>query len=225
MQLGHYNYEGIKYYVFADFSENTTAVYRFFNHVRGGHLYTVSEAERDAVMQLPSWTYEGISFYVYPHQESPAPVPKTGQTTTYRAGDDGDYQMGAEWPEPRFTDNGDGTVTDNLTGLMWSKNANIDGQKTWSDAIDWCNALDHGGYSDWRLPNVRELHSLIDMGEYSPCLPDGHPYTNVQSSDYWSSSTPSYFTDTARHMIMDSGYVYSFSKTNTFYVWPVRRGQ
>ncbi len=43
-------------------------VYRFFNHVRGGHLYTISEAERDAVMQLPSWTYEGIKFNVYAGQ-------------------------------------------------------------------------------------------------------------------------------------------------------------
>ena len=222
MQLDHYNYEGIKYYVFADFAQNTTAVYRFFNHVRGGHLYTVSEAERDTVMQLPNWTYEGISFYVYPHQESPAPVPKTGQITSYRDGDDGDYQMGVAWPAPRFTDHGDGTVTDNLTGLMWTKSANIDGQKAWDDAIDWCNALDHGGHSDWRLPNRRELLSLIDRGEYSPGLPDGHPFTDVQNSFYWSSST--YSNNTALAWPVNIGYGNSWydDKTDTHYTCAVR---
>ena len=51
-------------------------------------------------------------------------VPKTGQTTSYDTGDDGEYQKGFEWPVPRFTDNENGTVTDNLTGLIWLKNAN-----------------------------------------------------------------------------------------------------
>lgn len=50
-------------------------------------------------------------------------VPRTGQITSYAAGDDGDIQAGLSLPEPRFTDNGDGTVTDNLTGLIWLKNA------------------------------------------------------------------------------------------------------
>ena len=54
----------------------------------------------------------------------PAMVPKTGQTTGYATGDDGALQKGVAWPNPRFTDNGDGTVTDNLTGLIWLKNAN-----------------------------------------------------------------------------------------------------
>ena len=57
----------------------------------------------------------------------PAPVPKTGQTVSYATGDDGDLQKGVAWPDPRFTDNSDGTVTDNLTGLIWLKNANCFG--------------------------------------------------------------------------------------------------
>jgi hypothetical protein len=65
------------------------------------------------------------------------------------------------WPSPRFTAQ-TVTVTDNLTGLMWTKNANLAGTKNWSDALTYCNSLDHGGYTDWRLPNIRELHSLID---------------------------------------------------------------
>ena len=49
---------------------------------------------------------------------APAPVPKTGLTSSYLTGDDGDLQKGVPSPNPRFTNNGDGTVTDNLTGLM-----------------------------------------------------------------------------------------------------------
>ena len=58
-----------------------------------------------------------------------APVPKSGQTSSNATGDDGDLQRGVAWPDPRFTDNGDGTVTDNLTGLIWLKNANCFGTR------------------------------------------------------------------------------------------------
>ena len=66
----------------------------------------------------------------------PAPVPKTGQTTSYASYDDGYYEKGVQWPNPRFTDNLDGTITDNLTGLIWMKNANCSGPRTWDSALD-----------------------------------------------------------------------------------------
>ncbi len=61
---------------------------------------------------------------VIPLMESclPAPVPKTGQATSYRTGDDGTHQAGIASPSPRFVDHGNGTVTDKLTGLIWLKN-------------------------------------------------------------------------------------------------------
>ena len=76
------------------------------------------------------------------------------------------------WPSPRFTDNGNGTVTDNLTGLIWLKNASCYGQMPWTNALNVANALASGscGLTDgsiagaWRLPNVREMQSLIDYG-------------------------------------------------------------
>ncbi len=67
----------------------------------------------------------------------PAPVPQTGQTISYATGDDGALQKGVALPSPRFTDNGNGTVTDNLTGLIWLKNANPCGPKNWYDAINY----------------------------------------------------------------------------------------
>jgi hypothetical protein len=160
-------------------------------------------------------------------------VPKTGQTASYATGDDGDLEKGVAWPTPRFTDNGNGTVTDNLTGLIWLKNANCFGARNWTQALSDANTLNSGecglgdgsSEGDWRLPNVRELQSLIDYGCYSPALPSGHPFTGVQSSLYWSSTTRAYYTSFAWNVDLRVGYVYRNLKTVTFYVWPVRGGQ
>ena len=86
---------------------------------------------------IVSWTLVcAADFYVIPtKKKNYAPVEKTGQTTSYAAGDDGDLEKGVTWPSPRFTDNTNGTVTDNLTGLIWLKNANCFGEKSWSAAL------------------------------------------------------------------------------------------
>lgn len=65
-ELPEWNYEGINFYVsISDEIENSIPVFRFFNHVKGGHLYTISEIERDHIInELQDWNYEGISFYV-----------------------------------------------------------------------------------------------------------------------------------------------------------------
>jgi len=162
-----------------------------------------------------------------------AGVPDTGQTTLYRTGDDGDLERGVAWPNPRFTDNGDDTVTDNLTGLMWTKNANL-WQVSWNTAIDNCNDHSVAGYTDWRLPNVRELQSLVHYGVFTPAVPNtagtgqwsaGDPFDNVQSSNYWSSTTCADNTANAWYVYLSNGLVFSGIKTSTYYVWPVRGGQ
>jgi hypothetical protein len=157
-----------------------------------------------------------------------AAVPKTGQTTGYRTGDDGAQQRGVAWPNPRFTDYGDGTVMDNLTGLMWVKaphdlDGNSGGQ-TWDNAIDFCNGLNYAGHSDWRLPNRFELESLLDLGRFNPALPAGHPFTGVLSGWYWSSSSIAGFTASAWIVRLDVGLVDGGGKANADYVWPVRAG-
>jgi hypothetical protein len=162
---------------------------------------------------------------------APAPVPKTGQTTSYRTGDDGDLQKGvAIPPQWHFTDNGDGTVTDNLTGLMWAKNANLgNGYKNWSEAISYANSLSLGSecgtpHTDWRLPNIKELQSLIDFGNYGPALPTGHPFTNVQTDVYWSSTTYVAYGTGVWRVALSTGKVESGLKTGDSYTWPVRGG-
>ena len=161
-----------------------------------------------------------------------AQVAKTGQTVSYATGDDGDREKGIDFPVPRFTDNGDGTVTDNLTGLIWLKNANCFDLRSWSDALTDSNNLSQGSCGlidssvagNWRLPNVKELHSLIDFGRYDPALPAGHPFTNVQSSYYWSATTYAHDTNNAWGVSMYNGNVSTNGKPNSGYVWPVRGG-
>lgn len=160
-------------------------------------------------------------------------VAKTGQTTVYETGDDGDLQKGVLWATPRFTNNTGseaGTVSDNLTGLMWDKDANAAGLKTWERALTYCNDLILGGHDDWRLPNVKELLSLIDFGKTDPALPGGQPFENVQAhllSYYWSSTTNHGNSDHAWHVSMRSGHVDSIGKgpLPLLHVWPVRGGQ
>lgn len=162
-----------------------------------------------------------------------AAVPRTGQTSSYATGDDGDLEKGVAWPSPRFTDNGNGSVTDNLTGLIWLKNANCYGARNWTTALADANGLNTGecGLTDgstagqWRLPNVKELQSLIDYGTYNPALPSGHPFSGVQTSNYWSSATNADNTSYAWVVYLNSGYMYGGNKAGSYYVWPVRGGQ
>jgi hypothetical protein len=163
----------------------------------------------------------------------PAAVEQTGQTTSYATGDDGDLEKGVPWPNPRFTDNSDGTVTDNLTGLIWLKDANCFGQRTWSNALSDSNGLENGecgltdgsNTGDWRLPNRFELESLLNLGNTYPALPSGHPFSNVQSLYYWSSTGYDYDAHLyAWHVRMYYGSVGYGQKDNSSYVWPVRGG-
>jgi hypothetical protein len=163
-----------------------------------------------------------------------AGVPRTGQTTSYATGDDGDLQKGLAWPYRRFTDNLDGTVTDNLTGLIWLKNADyLAATKTWADALIACNTLaddgteltDRSSAGDWRLPNIRELLSLVDYSRYNPALPSGHPFSDVQLGVYWSSTTEAIDMNQAWSVNLNVGSVNHELKPFTYSVWPVRGGQ
>lgn len=163
----------------------------------------------------------------------------TGQTKSDDANtpqrDDGALKTGTAWLEPRFTDNGDGTVKDSLTGLIWLKDSGCLGKATWNDAILAANSLTSGKYGlsdnsrtgDWRLPNRNELRSLIDYGKYGPALPFGNPFTNEHPFSYWSSSTPAYSSSLAWVVNMYYGYVDVNVKVDDYpsYVWPVRAGQ
>jgi hypothetical protein len=153
---------------------------------------------------------------------------KTGQTISYTAGDDGDLGRGIAWPEPRFIDHGNGTVTDKVSGLMWAKNAQeIPLKMTWHEAITTCNDIIFAGFDDWRLSNIREILSLIDYGTTDPALPHGHPFINVSpAQSYWSSTTSSADSAQAWHVEIQHGNIRPHDKAkNIHHVWPVRRGR
>jgi hypothetical protein len=172
----------------------------------------------------------------------PSPAPKTGQTRCWDAdgvaidcagtGQDGEYQKGVA-VNPRFTDNLDGTVTDNLTGLIWLQSANCFSYQAWYDALTLSNALASGDCGltdgsvagDWRLPNRKELESLIDLGQTNPALPAGHPFLGFQLGWYWSSTAYAYDPLYAWYGDLYYGYVNTYYKSNTSFVWPVRGGQ
>jgi hypothetical protein len=174
-----------------------------------------------------------------------AAVPKTWQTTKYTDYDDGDLQKGVAWPNPRFTDNNNGTVTDNLTGLIWLKDANCYGMRSWAQALTDCHGLNSGecelsdgsAEGDWRLPNRFELESLLDLQYYDPCISNttgtghwssGDPFENVQSAYYWSSTTVAAnypYLSLAWSVLLVDGRVIDDYKGNGDLVWPVRGGQ
>lgn len=169
----------------------------------------------------------------------PVPLQQTGQTTSYAVGDDGDLQLGVAWPSPRFIDNFDGTVTDQLTGLIWLQSGNCIGLTNWAGALNLANALFDGwtgagggdcGLSDgsiagdWRLPNLRELFTLVDVRRQTPALPQPNPFTDViPDGEYWSSTTT--FNATNAWVVgFDDGATVRKLKTNTVYALPVRGG-
>ena len=169
-----------------------------------------------------------------------AGVAKTGQSISYSPGDDGTYQKGIVWPTPRFTSgsaNSSNCVLDNLTGLMWLRNP--DGTaRTWTNAVNYCNALDgnsgRGGHNDWRMPNKKELESLVDCQYFGPPIPntagigqwvEGDPFIGIQPYDsYWSSTAYAAFTGAAWAISLYDGAFININMTAPRFVWPVRDG-
>ncbi len=100
------------------------------------------------------------------------PIVDTGQGTCYNNSELIDcpaegaafYGQDAQYTgnTPSYTDNGDGTVTDNVTGLVWTQELS-DGSMPWSDAAGYCESLALGSSTDWRLPNIKELWSIRDF--------------------------------------------------------------
>ena len=229
-------------------------------------------------------------------------LPKTGQTTSYVDYDDGYYQKGSPI-SPRLVDNGDGTISDRVTNLMWVKQPELiipgvsiraDNQiqvakstwtteteyavadliyddvgalyyvcavahtsgavdfatdlaahptywrqtvwtgaadslttpsvMTWANSITNCEALVYAGHSDWRLPNIKELQSIVDYEIYSPAI-NGTYFPNTQSDFYWSGTTYAVYTDVAWVVHFLNGDVYSDYKGSGYYVRPVRSSQ
>jgi len=171
-------------------------------------------------------------------------VNKTGQTTSYATGDDGYYQYGISpaitpsftvsqvfntpsYTGTRFIDNGNGTVTDTLTALVWLKNASCLGNGTFAQGLSAANNLSSPnsacGLSDgstagqWRIPNLNEMHSL---GPVWP--PEG--FISLDTYTAYMTST-SYSSDMYYDVFFSNGGVGNWSKSSAVHLWAVRGGQ
>ncbi len=125
-----------------------------------------------------------------------------------------------------YTDNGNGTIKDNATGLIWQKcsfgqdplNCSGDGSTiNWSFSLSYCKNLSLGGRSDWKLPNINQLRSIVDYSTRSPSINFSYfPYT--ERYVYWSSSTSTNNTNYSYYVNFYDGYIYSNDKSSIGYV-------
>jgi len=121
-----------------------------------------------------------------------------------------------------FIDNGDGTVTNTNTGLMWQQGT-ASGTYNWQQALSYCENLTLAEYDDWRLPNVNELQSLVDYERRYPSINTAF-FPNTVSDDYWSSTTYTRAPLYALHVNFYSGMVDYYYKSNYYYVRAIRGG-
>ncbi|GAB6060053.1 Lcl C-terminal domain-containing protein [Desulfonatronum parangueonense] len=140
---------------------------------------------------------------------------------------DGRFRHGLIWPEPRFQVDAD-LVLDRLTGLVWPRNANLgEFPMTWSEALDFVAQLNREqalGHDDWRLPNRRELRSLMSYQTKRPSLPEGHPFTDVVLGWYWTSTSAAINPAYAWYVHLEGARMFYGRKNQYYMLWPVRGG-
>ena len=153
----------------------------------------------------------------------------------------GNYDSGAYYAEDEaypnnefavidgYTDNGDGTVTDKTTGLMWQQDSSI--SLNWEDALSYSESLSIGGYTDWRMPNIKELRSLVDNSRYNPAINITY-FPGADSEFYWSSTSSVYLYRNAWGVDFSNGVCstvisspFSSNKTEKAPIRAVRGGQ
>ena len=116
---------------------------------------------------------------------------------------------------------GGAAVTDKQTGLVWEQTPGPD-HMFWINALNHCDTRTTGGRSGWRLPTKEELASLVDTSQYDPALPGGHPFSNVKSAIYWTSTPSAKDPVLAWHVSFFSGEVVTDGKHLNRRVWCVR---
>lgn len=154
---------------------------------------------------------------------------------------DGNLRGSTDSPNPRFVDNGNGTIADSLTGLVWLKNANCFGGKDWKTATSDANSLASGLWGladgsvagDWHLPEKSELESFVNVAasDLARWL-NNHGFANVKSDWYWSSTVirnPKRLLGAGESgawvVNMGNGRMGYGVESDAKLVWPVRPGR
>ena len=152
-------------------AKNTTATFG----LAGTYGFTVTITDPGGLTVTSSVSVTVAQTYPF----TMAALPDTGQVSSYSTipGEDADYTINP----PTYKDNGDGTVTDKVTGLMWQQ---VDGgEMTWEQAVTYAASLSLGGHSDWRLAFAKELYSIMDQGTINPAI--NTTYFTASAADYW----------------------------------------
>ena len=158
----------------------------------------------------------------------------TGQAACYgvngtivscrNSGQDAEFRTGNPWSLQRFAVHG-ALVLDSLTGLYWLRNANPgEFPVTWQEALDYISRMNSektGGRTDWRLPNRRELRSLMAFETRQPSLPAGHPFENVFLNWYWTSTSAAIHPGYAWYVHMEGARMFYGRKDQYYLFWPV----
>jgi len=226
-----------------DWSIYTSSTSKSYPDLPNGS-YTFYVKAKDEAGNVSSDASRSFTVNYTPTPLSPGGLPDTGQTEFYTDtfGEDSDYNINPPSYTKLDADGNDlpdlatdwAMVRDNVTGLIWEVKTDDDSVHdkdstyTWQDAQDdfiaELNTQQFGGYSDWRLPAVMELSSIVNRGTYSPAIDTGY-FPNTMSSNYWSSTTYAYDTDYAWRVNFDLLGVYGYDKSNSYYVRAVRGGQ
>jgi hypothetical protein len=186
----------------------------FFPNTMSGQYWSIDYAYIKADDMHVSWT---VDF-------------ETGWTS-FEDNDDSDYPSANRFyvravrgEEKNFdlVDNGDGTVTDMSTGLMWQQDEA--GAMTWEGALTYCETLELGGHSDWRLPNYNELLSIVDIQEELPMI-DHDLFPGTLTTANWTSTTVAEFTTSAWRVDFYYGQIGQSDKSSEIPVRAVRGGR
>jgi hypothetical protein len=141
------------------------------------------------------------------------------------SGQEGEVLSGCVWPQPRFEEIDQDLVRDLVTGLIWPRNANLfEFPATWQEAfnrIQEMNAQHCFERTDWRMPNRRELRSLISHGARNPALPREHPFRNVFLGWYWTSTSAAIAPSYAWYLHLAGGRMFYGNKNSEYLLLPV----
>ena len=140
-------------------------------------------------------------------------------------------------PDTQLLDHGDGTISDTKTGLMWKKCAEgLSGENcdtgsvltfNWQQALEQpgiVNSSGFAGYTDWRLPNIKELTSIVEEQCYDPAI-NINRFPGTPSSNFWSASADSYYSGDAWYVKFSFGSSHGFNRNGSRLVRLVRGEQ
>lgn len=140
-------------------------------------------------------------------------------------GQDAEYMVGVAWPGDRFELMGEGLVQDRATGLIWTRNSCLsEFPLSWQESLEFVEQMNREtryGRSDWRMPNRRELRSLVDHGRKNPVLSRNHPFQHVFLGWFWTSTTAAIAPRYAWYVHFAGGRMFYGRKDDYCWVWPV----